>query len=289
MTTLVNINGKFFPDGKASISVFDRGFLFGDSIFEVLRTYNGRLFAFDMHMDRLEQSAAQISFKLPLSREAIFREMTRTVKKTGNHESYVRIVVTRGASSKIGMDPSTAANPQAIIIVQDFQPPPEDISKRAVRAALVTLRRNPSDSLAPSIKSGNYLNSVLAHIEAKSAGAAEAIMLNHQGNVTEGTVFNLFIVSGGEILTPPLSAGILDGITRKVIIRQAREAGLKFKEANFNGKRLLQADEVFFTSTLREVQPVVKIGETVIGGGKPGPVTTRVLQIFREAVEPYLS
>jgi branched-chain amino acid aminotransferase len=288
MATLVNINGKILPEEKATVSVFDRGFLFGDSIFEVLRTYGNRLFAFDMHMDRLESSAQQVSLKLPFSREAAYREMSRTVKKAGNRESYIRVIVTRG-SGRIVMDPSFASNPQTIIIVQDFEPPAEDVKKRGVAAALVEVRRNPSNALSPSIKSGNYLNSVLAQIEAKASGAKEAIMLNQKGDVAEGTVFNIFMVKGGKVFTPPLSAGILDGITRKLIIRHALEAGIRIAETNFNAAKLVGADEVFFTSTLREIQPVLKINDKPVGGGAPGPVTLKLFDILRTAIPHYLS
>jgi len=287
MATLVNINGKILPEEKAVVSVFDRGFLFGDSVFEVLRTYNGKLFAFDLHIDRLESSARQISFKLPFSREAAYREMSRTVKKSGNRESYIRIVVTRG-SGKIGLDTSNAISPQTIIIVQDFEPPPDDIKKRAIEAALVDVRRNPANTLSPNIKSGNYLNSVLAHIEAKASGAKEAVMLNQRGNIAEGSVFNIFLVKNGKIITPPMSAGILDGITRRILIRHALENGTRILEANFNATKLFAADEVFFTSTLREIQPVIAISDKTIGDGKPGPVTSRMMDIFRAAVPNYL-
>jgi branched-chain amino acid aminotransferase len=288
MATLVNINGKILPEEKACVSVFDRGFLFGDSVFEVLRTYGGRLFAFDPHMDRLENSARMISFKLPISREAAYREISRTVKKAGNRECYIRIIATRGAG-KIVMDPSFAINPQTVIIVQDFEPPPEDLKRRAVAAALVDIRRNSAEAMAPSIKSGNYLNSVLAQIEAKASGAKEAIMLNAKGNVAEGTVFNVFMAKAGKVFTPPIEAGILDGITRKLIIRHALESGIRIAEANFNTAKLMSADEVFFTSTLREVQPVAKIGDRIIGDGKTWPVTARMLEIFRNALPHYLS
>ncbi|MBI5528616.1 MAG: aminotransferase class IV [Deltaproteobacteria bacterium] len=207
MPTLVNIDGTIFGRDEAKVPVFDRGFLFGDSVYEVLRTYGGRLFAFDMHMDRLDRSARQISFKLPFSRGRLRREIRRTAEAAGNPESYIRVVVTRG-SGKISMDPVHARHPCTIVIVERLDPPPAELARRATEAALVARRRNPKNSLSPSIKSGNYLNNVLAQIEARAAGAEEAIMLNTSGYVAEGTVFNVFMVKRGVVHTPPLSAGI---------------------------------------------------------------------------------
>jgi branched-chain amino acid aminotransferase len=288
MPTLVNIDRKIFARDEARVSVFDRGFLFGDSVYEVLRTYGGRLFAFDLHADRLARSAAQISFALPFSRERLLHEIRRTVDAAGNRESYVRVVVTRG-SGKIGMDPVHARRPCTIVIVERFDPPPAALARRATGAALVSRRRNPKNSLSPSIKSGNYLNNVLAQIEARAAGAAEAVMLNTGGYVAEGTVFNVFMVERGAALTPPLSAGILDGITRRLLIRHGRRAGVDMREVNIRGSRLLSADEVFLTSTLREVQPVTSLNDRPVGNGKPGPVTARLAALFSRLVPEYLS
>lgn len=288
MPTLVNINGVIHTAETARVPVFDRGFLFGDSVFEVLRTYGGRLFAFDLHMDRLDRSARAIALALPFSRAAILREIRRTVTRAGNRESYVRIVVTRGRG-KIGMDPCHARSPQTVVIVTGFHPPPRALHRRGTNAQLVALRRNASDALSPSIKSGNYLNSVLAHIEARRSGADEAVMLNPRGFVAEGTTFNVFMVTRGVILTPPVSAGILDGITRRVLIDRGRSAGLDVRETNFRGARMLSADEVAFTSTLREVQPVLTISGRRIGSGKPGPLTRRLHEVFTAAVESYLT
>lgn len=287
MPTLVSINGALHTEKTARVPVFDRGFLFGDSVFEVLRTYGGRLFAFDLHLDRLDRSARAISLDLPFTRAAMLREIRRTVARAGNRESYIRIVVTRGRG-KIGMDPCHARSPQAVVIVTGFTPPPRSLDRRGTAAQLVALRRNSKDALAPSIKSGNYLNSVLAHIEARRSGADEAVMLNPRGFVAEGTTFNVFMVSRGVVLTPPVSAGILDGITRRVLIDHGRKAGIDVRESNFRGERMLRADEVAFTSTLREVQPVLQISGRRIGSGKPGPVTRRLHEVFTAAVGSYL-
>ncbi|MGC8926869.1 MAG: aminotransferase class IV, partial [Myxococcota bacterium] len=259
MSTIININGKFFTEKNAKISVFDRGFLFGDSIFEVVRTYNKKqIFGFDMHLDRLYKSAGYISLKLK-SRDFIKREIRRTIERGDNPESYVRLIITRGIGREIGMNPDYASVPNYIVIVKRFAPPPDEPEKRSIVAAIASIKRNYKESLNPLIKSGNYLNNVLAHIDAMKKGGVEAIMINPEGYVAEGTTFNIFMVKNGIYYTPPLECGILDGITRKVIIKLMKENSIKFREKRIRPQELLSADEVFFTSTLREIQPVIKI------------------------------
>lgn len=289
MSTVVFINGKYYNENNAYISVFDRGFLFGDSIFEVVRTYKKeKVFAMDLHLKRLYNSAKFISLKIkPL--QTIEKYIRDTIRLGDNKESYVRVIITRGVSTEIGMNPHYADKPNYIVIVKNFDPPPDDIQKRCVKAAIASIKRNYKDSLNPLIKSGNYLNNVLAHIDAMKKGGAEAIMINPQGYVAEGTTFNVFMVKKGIYYTPPLDAGILDGITRKVILKLMRRYKIKFFERNIKPSELLEADEVFFTSTLREIQPVTKINGKTIGDGKAGRYTAKILEIFRENIDRFLS
>jgi len=289
MGTIVYINGKFFSEDTARISVFDRGFLFGDSIFEVVRTYNkNKIFALDLHLDRLYESARYIFLKIK-GRRFIEQIIRKTIGKGNNQESYVRLVITRGIGREIGMNPRYAIAPNYIVIVKKFIPPPENIEDRCIEAAIASIRRNYKESLNPLIKSGNYLNNVLAHIDAMSKGGVEAIMVNPDGYVAEGTTFNVFMVKKGVYYTPPLSAGILDGITRKVIIKILKENNIKYKEKNIRPEELLAADEVFFTSTLREIQPVIRIDGKRIGKGRVGEYTKGLFELFRINIPRFLS
>ncbi len=289
MSTVVNINGRIFHKNNAFVSVFDRGFLFGDSVFEVVRTYGkDKIFAFDMHLERLYKSAAFISLKLA-GRKYIEKLIRDTIRKGNNRESYVRLVITRGIGREIGMNPDYAIKPNYFVIVKNFDPPPADINKRCIKAAIASVRRNFKDSLNPLIKSGNYLNNVLAHIDAMKKGGVEAVMINPQGYVAEGTTFNVFMVKKGVYYTPPLEAGILDGITRKVILKLMKENGIRYAEKSIKPAELMSADEVFFTSTLREIQPVVSINNRKIGNGKAGLFTARLYEIFARNISRFLS
>ncbi len=289
MGVAVNINGRLYTQDNARISVFDRGFLFGDSVFEVVRTYNkNKIFSLDLHLERLDKSAEFIELKLP-ERAYIEKLIRNTIKKGNNKESYVRIIVTRGIGSEIGMNPHYANNPNYIVIVKNFNPPPKKLEERSICAAIASIKRNLKDSLNPLIKSGNYLNNVLAHIDALKKGGVEAIMINPDGYVAEGTTFNVFMVKKGVYYTPPLEVGILDGITRKVILKLMRENDIKYVEKYFKTQELLNADEVFFTSTLREIQPVIKINNKKIGNGKAGIYTGKMLELFKANVNRFLS
>ncbi|MCX7943430.1 MAG: aminotransferase class IV [Deltaproteobacteria bacterium] len=289
MSTIININGKYYTKSNAKISVFDRGFLFGDSIFEVVRTYRrDKILALDMHLDRLYKSAEFISLKL--KRKGYIEKIIRdTIKKGNNKESYVRLIITRGVSREIGMDPHYAVCPNYIVIVKNYRPPPANPHKRSVSAAIVSVKRNHKEALNPLIKSGNYLNNVLAHIDAMKRGGTEAIMVNSEGYIAEGTTFNVFMVKNGVYYTPPVDAGILDGITRKILLKLMKESNIKFLEKMITPSELLNADEVFFTSTLREIQPVVKINDRKIGNGVVGAYTVRLLEIFNKNLHRFLS
>ncbi len=289
MSTIVNINGKIFKEHNAKISVFDRGFLFGDSIFEVVRTYNkDKIFALNLHLDRLYKSAEFISLKLK-NRKYLEKIIRDTIRRGNNNESYVRLVITRGIGSEIGMNPDYASKPNYIVIVKKFVPPPKNPQKRCIKAAIASIKRNYKDSLNPLIKSGNYLNNILAHIDAMNKGGVEAIMVNPEGYVAEGTTFNVFMVKNGVFYTPPLEVGILDGITRKILIKLMKEANIRFVEKKIGPNELLKADEVFFTSTLREIQPVIEIDGKKIGNGNAGIHTIRLLNLFTNNINRFLS
>lgn len=284
MATLVNLNGTLVPPTEAKVSVFDRGFLYGDSVYEVVRTYGGRPFAMDRHLDRLHASAARIGMELPWDDARIAAEVERTLAAAGNEESYVRIVATRGAGP-IGLDPALAEDPQLLVIVQPIHLPPPEAYERGVKVQLVGVRRNLREAIDPRAKTGNYLNNVLALREARAHGAYEAVMLDAEGRITEGSTSNLFVVQGGRLITPPTEVGILEGVTRGVIFEVARAEGIEVEERHLAPADLLGADEAMITSSVREILPVVRVGidgeEHAIGDGAPGPVVRRITAAFR--------
>ncbi len=284
MGTLVSLDGKLVPPEQAVVSVFDRGFLYGDSVYEVLRTYGGRPFAVDAHLARLEGSAARIGLELPRTRAELAAELDRTLAAAGNEESYVRLVVTRG-SGELSLDPFLAVDPKVIVIVRPIQLPPQDAYERGVKVQLVGIRKTGKDSLDPRAKTGNYLNSVLALREARRHGAFEAVLLDQGGAITEGASSNVFVVQGGRLATPPVEAGILEGVTRATVFEVAASLGVPVDERRLVPDDLLGADEAMITSSIRELVPVVAVGvgdETrPVGHGRPGPVVTRITAAFR--------
>ena len=285
MTTIVSADGKIGSAEDAQISIFDRGFLYGDSVYEVIRTYHGVPFELDRHLKRLEESATRIAMKLPVSLEQLAEEVIATHKASGNEDSYLRVVVTRG-SGPIGLDIALASNQRRFVVakpLQEVRPNPK-VYDEGVKIELVSVRRNLKNAIDPKAKTGNYLNSVMALAEARQAGAFEAVMLDHRGTVTEGASSNIFAVVGGVILTPPVDAGILLGITRTVVLEVARKAGMKVLELPLSEDVLLAADEAFITSSVREIVPVVRINENVLSDGRPGPVVQRVCQLFASYV-----
>ena len=283
MGCVVNIDGTLSPPEQAFVSVFDRGFLYGDSVYEVLRTYQGAPFELDAHLDRLENSAALIGLDLTWPREEIVEELRRTVAVAGNAESYARIVITRG-SGEIGLDPSLARIPRLVIIAKELITPPPEAYERGVKVALVAVRRNLREAIDPAAKTGNYLNSVLAMKQAREKGAFEALMLDKEGRITEAASANVFVVKAGTLFTPPL-AGILEGVTRGIVLKLARAAWIPLREQALFPDDLLKADEVFITGTTRELVPVVTVamgaGDLRIGDGRPGRTTRRLLADFR--------
>jgi len=282
MRMAISIDGNLTNDpARASIPVFDRGFLYGDSIYEVFRTYQGRLFAVNEHFDRLERSAAAIGLRLPAGREAILKEIEKTVQAAGTAESYVRLVITRGGGD-IGLDPALADRPRMIILVKELTLDPKWKSGQGITLKVVNVRRNYKNALSPAIKSGNYLNNVLAIAEAKAAGADDAIMLDFEEKVTESTTSNVFLVKNGVLLTPPLEVGILEGITRKILLRLAGENGIDVSEKDLWLRDLESADEMFLCGTIKEVLPVSALDGKPIGSGRPGPLTMRMSSLFDE-------
>jgi len=275
----IYIDGKYHDQKNAKISVFDHGLLYGDGIFEGIRAYNGRVFKLTEHIDRLFYSAKAILLKIPLSHGEIVRAVVETCRRNTVRDGYVRLLVTRGAGT-LGLNPNRCKNPSLIIIADKIQLYPAELYERGMEIITVPTTRNLHSALNPAIKSLNYLNNILAKIEANNAGCEEAIMLNAEGFVSECTGDNIVIVKAGQMLTPPLSAGALYGITRGVVIELAREEGLTVAEPNLTRYDLFNADECFLTGTGAELIPIVKIDGRVIGAGKPGPITRRLVDKY---------
>ncbi|MGB9857198.1 MAG: branched-chain-amino-acid transaminase [Dictyoglomaceae bacterium] len=279
---LVYINGEFVPTEEAKISVFDRGLLYGDGVFEGIRAYNGSIFKLNEHLERLYASAQAIWLKIPLSFDEMKKAVIETVRVNNLKDCYIRLIVTRG-SLGLGIDPWEVDNPTVIIIADKIRVFPKELYEKGLTAVTVATRRSPTDVLDPRIKSLNYLHNILARIEARLAGAAEGIMLNHQGYVTEATVDNVFIVHKGTLYTPTVTIGVLPGITRAVVIELATKyLELPVKEALLTRYDLYNAEEVFLTGTAVEIVPVVKIDGRIIGDGKPGKITKELRRIFYE-------
>jgi len=287
-SSLVSINGVITPPEEATVSVFDRGFLYGDSVYEVTLTYDDTPFLLDAHLDRLWHSATSIGMDINWSREKIKEYIDTGLKEvralTDSKRYYIRVIITRGAG-EIGLDP-TLSNGQNLFII--FKPLPEinpAYYKDGVDLVVTDVIRNPKMAMDPNVKSGNYLNNVMAIRAAKEKGAYDAVMLNEKGFVTESTSANIWIVLGDKIITPPIEAGLLGGITRKSLIRIGLENELKIKEQNFSPETLSSADEVFITSSTREVLPVTKINGELIANGAPGPITKKLHALYKEFVK----
>jgi branched-chain amino acid aminotransferase len=269
------MDGKFYSERDARVSVFDHGLLYGDGVFEGIRAYHGRVFKLKEHIDRLFYSAKAILLELPMSHAQLMKVTVETCRANKLRDGYIRLVVTRGIGS-LGLNPKSCKHPSVIIIADKIQLYPPEYYQRGLDIITVPTVRNLHSALNPAIKSLNYLNNILAKIEANNAGVEEAVMLNAEGFVAECTGDNLFIVKNRALFTPPLSAGALYGITRQTVIELAEEAGLKVSEPNLTRYDLFNADECFLTGTGAELIPVVKIDGRVIGTGKPGPITRRL-------------
>ncbi|MGA2686147.1 MAG: branched-chain-amino-acid transaminase [Verrucomicrobiota bacterium] len=276
----VFIDGKYYDGRAAKISVFDHGLLYGDGVFEGIRAYHGRVFKLREHIDRLFCSAKAILLHIPMSHAHLMHVVVEACRKNKIHDGYIRLVVTRGIGT-LGLSPSRCKNPSVIIIADKIQLYPPALYQKGMEIVTVPTMRNLHSALNPAIKSLNYLNNILAKIEANHAGCEEAVMLNAEGFVAECTGDNLFIVKKGALLTPPLSAGALYGITRGVVMELAEEEGLAVSEPNLTRYDLFNADECFLTGTGAEIVPVVKIDGRVIGTGKPGPITRKLEEEYR--------
>jgi branched-chain amino acid aminotransferase len=277
----VFIDGKFYDEKNAKISVFDHGLLYGDGIFEGIRAYNGRVFKLKEHIDRLFCSAKAILLEIPMSHQAMMKAVVDTCRRNKLREGYIRLVVTRGVGT-LGLNPNRCERPSVIVIAGKIKLYPQEMYDDGMAIVTVATTRNLHNAVNPAIKSLNYLNNILAKIEANNAGVEEAIMLNSEGYVAECTGDNIFIIKGRQLLTPPLSAGALYGITRNVVMDLARQSGLEVGEPNLTRYDVYNADECFLTGTAAEVIPVVKVDGRVIGKGQPGPLTRQLLQRFHE-------
>jgi branched-chain amino acid aminotransferase len=271
----IYIDGKYRSERDAKVSVFDHGLLYGDGVFEGIRAYHGRVFKLKEHIDRLFCSAKAILLEIPMSHAALVKATVETCRANKLRDGYIRLVVTRGVGT-LGLNPRTCKKPSVIIIADKIQLYPPEYYERGLDIVTVPTTRNLHSALNPAIKSLNYLNNILAKIEANNAGVEEAVMLNAEGFVAECTGDNLFIVKNRALFTPPLSAGALYGITRQTVIELAEEAGLKVSEPNLTRYDLFNADECFLTGTGAELIPVVKIDGRFIGTGNPGPITRRL-------------
>lgn len=280
---VIYLDGKFVKKEDAVISVYDHGFLYGDGVFEGIRAYDGNIFRLDQHLKRLYESAHSIMLNIQYSYDELTEIITETIRRNELQSAYIRLVVSRGVGD-LGLDPYLCKNSQLVVIAEPLALFPKALYESGIEVVTVPSRRNRSDVLSPKVKSLNYMNNILVKIEAHLAGVSEALMLNDQGYVAEGSGDNVFIVKNNVILTPPSYVGALEGITRNAIIDLAKSAGYEVREEPFTRHDVFVADEVFLTGTAAEVIAVVKADGRVIGEGKPGPVTNHLLGAFRELV-----
>ncbi|AZS17034.1 branched-chain-amino-acid transaminase [Paenibacillus lutimineralis] len=280
----IYLDGQYVTKEKATVSVYDHGFLYGDGIFEGIRIYNGNIFKCKEHLDRLYDSAKSIMLEIPLSYEEMEEALVETLRRNEMRDGYIRLIVSRGPGN-LGLDPNRCEKASVIIIVEQLAIYSEEAYKNGLKAVSVSTRRNIPDALNPKIKSLNYLNNILVKIQSNLAGAGEAIMMNAQGYVTEGSGDNIFIIKNGVITTPPCYLGALDGITRQAIIEICEKRGYKLKEEPFTMHDIYVADEVFLTGTAAEVIAVREVDGRIIGSGQAGPVTLKLLEEFRSIVD----
>ncbi|MEA3485373.1 MAG: branched-chain-amino-acid transaminase [Candidatus Aerophobetes bacterium] len=280
----IYLDGEYVPEEKARISVFDHGFLYGDGVFEGIRVYGGRVFKLEPHLKRLYDSAKAIALKIPLSKEEIKERVLETLRRNKLKNAYVRLIVSRGKGD-LGLDPLKCPHPEVIIIADKIGIYPEELYEKGLEVVVVSTRRNIPSALNPCIKSLNYLNNILAKIEANCEGMPEAIMLNKDGYVAECTGDNIFIVRDKVLITPPTWVGILKGITRDVVINLARKEGIPVQEEVFTPADLYASDECFLTGTAAEIIPVTRVDGRVIGEGKVGEITKKLMSEFRELTQ----
>ncbi|RCX19883.1 branched-chain amino acid aminotransferase [Fontibacillus phaseoli] len=280
----IYLDGQFVTKENAKVSVFDHGFLYGDGIFEGIRIYNGNIFKCKEHLDRLYDSAKSIMLNIPLTYQEMEEALVETLRRNELRDGYIRLVVSRGPGN-LGLDPNRCPKASVVIIVEQLAIYSEEAYKTGLKTVSVSTKRNLPDALNPKIKSLNYLNNILVKIQSNLSGAGEAIMLNAQGYVTEGSGDNIFIIKNGMITTPPCYLGALDGITRQAIIAICSNKGYKIKEEPFTLHDVYVADEVFLTGTAAEVIAVREVDGRIIGEGHAGPVTLKLLEEFRSIVD----
>lgn len=282
---LVYINGEFFPPEEAKVSVFDHGFLYGDGVFEGIRIYNGRVFKLGEHLRRLYRGAKAILLQVPQPPDQLLQTVVECVRRSGLKDGYVRLVVSRGKGD-LGLDPAKCDDGAALVIIVDkISLYPPEIYQKGLRMITVTTRRNFPAAINPAIKSLNYLNNIIARIEVSQAGCLEGLMLNHEGYVAEATGDNIFIYRDGRLSTPPVSVGILDGITRRAVMDLAAEIGLETREEHLSLYDVYIADECFLTGTAAEIVSVVELDGRQIGDGRPGEITRRLTARFHELTQ----
>lgn len=281
MSLKIYISGKHYDKENAKISVYDHGLLYGDGVFEGMRSYGGKVFRMEEHLDRLWSSAKAIWLEIPMTKDALAQAVNDTLKINNISDGYIRLVITRGAGT-LGLDPNRTANPQVIIIADSIALYPAEMYEKGLTIITSSVQRNHPAALSPRIKSLNYLNNILAKIEGLQAGCVEALMLNHKGEVAECTGDNIFLVRNRVLQTPPLDAGILEGVTRNAVIELARAGGIEVREMALTKHDVYIADECFLTGSAAEVIPVVKVDSRVIGAGIPGPITRDLKERFHK-------
>ena len=283
MALQIYISGKFYDKADAKISVYDHGLLYGDGVFEGMRSYSGTVFRLKEHLERLYESARAICLTIPISIEAMEKAVYETLQKNSLIDAYIRLVITRGAGS-LGLDPNKTSDPQVIIIADSIALYPEEFYDKGLKIITASTVRSHPAALSPRVKSLNYLNNIMAKIEGLQAGCVEALMLNHKGEVAECTGDNIFIVKRGVVMTPPKDAGILEGITRNAILDLCKEYGIVAFEQTMTRHDLYVADECFLTGSAAEVIPVVTIDSRPIGSGSVGPITKKLSDAFKKLV-----
>ncbi|NPV27316.1 MAG: branched-chain-amino-acid transaminase [Firmicutes bacterium] len=281
MGLIIYLNGQFVPEEEAKVSVFEHGFLYGDGVFEGIRAYHGRVFRLREHIDRLYDSAKAITLNIPLTKEEMTEVVLETLRRNNLRDAYIRLVVSRGKGD-LGLDPRKCPQPTIVNIASSITLYPPELYEKGMEVITVPTRRNIPEGVNPRIKSLNYLNNIMAKIEANLAGVAEAILLNHEGFVAEATGDNVFIVKNGVLKTPAPYCGLLEGITRNAVIELAKKRAIPVEETVIPRYELFVADECFLTGTAAELIPVIKVDGRVIGDGKPGPIFNQLLADFHE-------
>jgi branched-chain amino acid aminotransferase len=280
----IYIDGEFYPKSQAKISVYDHGFLYGDGVFEGIRAYNGVVFKLKEHVDRLYRSAHAIMLNIPLTREEMIKAVVETLRKNKMKDSYIRLIVSRGVGD-LGLDPRKCSKPTTIIITDTINIKAGNAKETGITTMFSWVRRNPVDATTHEVKSLNYLNSILAKIEANNNGVDEAMCLENNGYIAEGVGENVFIVKNGELFSPPTSTGALAGITAETVVSIAAKLGIKVTITNLTPFMLFTADEAFFTGTAMEMAPIREVNKRQIGNGKPGPVTKKLMAEFQKVIE----